>query len=275
MSDQKLNLSHKVFAALERLVKDTVVWDAELTIPATCCDQELSLPQTCVAIDPAIPSAVVDLEESSLCIRAETQEIVDHLIHPTITDARMNALEAVVHDEPVGDIASATIHEVPLDLETSSELRVHDFFKKYRIAPTLSYTATVKPIDIESLKAPVHGIAVNLASRCFIRENVTFFHRLTVQHKPAVLSFLSERTQLGYWKRAVVQTKKEARKLDLIGIYWGVPYESIENIKINYSQKRLCYHFKAQALHSDIALKNIALFVDTDTQKTVVVMPNE
>jgi hypothetical protein len=170
----------------------------------------------------------------------------------------------------------------PLQLTTTT--RIVDFFQQFAIDPgrLSSWLSTftsppgssfVKSIDIDRLKPTIHKLPetkLKMAAR--VKENLAFFRRLAVQKKPVILSFLSEKEQLVYWKRAVTQTRKEARYLQILGVYTGVPYDCVENIKVNYSQKSLNYNFKVRSHRIQSEIRDIALFNDITQNKILMVV---
>jgi hypothetical protein len=268
MSDQKLSLQHKLFAAVERMVRDTPVHDANLRFPAAVDDMDFSIDVECADIEFHIPADITGVD--FVMGAGKTHEIVEQLTQPAVIDAGMGKLEAKVIDEKVDTIENAHVHDEPIVLDTDA--RVTDFFKQHRIKPGLLYSTTVKGVSIPALKPIAKNVMTDIASTASVKENLFFFRRLIVRHKPVVLSFMTEKEQLVYWKWAVSQTGKEAKKLAMVGVFTGVPYDYIENIKINYSQKRLFYNFRARAFRPGEHLKDVALFNDLDTNKTIVVM---
>jgi hypothetical protein len=269
MPDQKLNLPHKVFAAIERLVSETPVSDVGLDFPVEIAEMDFTIPGKNEDIDLAVPAEVSEIRFD---LEAETREIVEELAHPAIMDAAVEGLDAAVKDEKVDAVGTAAVYDEPMQM--GENIRVIDVFKTYHIDSKFYYTASVKSLGLPELKPNTREMIVDIASRVPVKENVLFFKRLTVQQKPVVLTFLSEKDQLVYWRQAVLQTKKEARKLELVGVYKGVPYDFIEHIKVNYSRKALCYNYNLKALRAggQDALNDVALFTDLETKKTIVVM---
>jgi hypothetical protein len=263
MSEQKLKLPQKVFAAIERIIKDTRVKDADLSIVTTPAQMELEINANIAEISTVIP---MDVLEPLFNIEVNLKESIGELMNTTVQDAQMEALEAVVKDEKVESINTAALHDEPLGIETT----VWDFFKKFQIKPMQSYKAEIKSVGFERVKTKIYRVPLRINTG--IKENLPAFKRLVVFHKPVILNFLSEREQLEYWRMAVVQTRKEVKKLQLFGVYSGVPYSSIEKIKINYSKKRLCYNFKPRTAGKGSELNGVAIFNDTETNKTLLVV---
>ncbi len=263
MSEQKLNLSQKAFAYLERMVKETQIHSANLTVTTPTSGLTLTIDTSSNDVKFNIDTQVAD---TAFSINTDSHEILEDFLHPHIYDSAVDSLKTIVIDEKIELILTAAVHDEHLHF-TSQPI---DFFKKFNLQSKLFYETTIKTIDFKNLKPRVHDsvFAINTA----IRDNLFIFKRLTVEQKPVVLSFLSENHQLGFWRQAVLQTRKEPRHLDLIGIYIGVPYDIIEKIRLNYAGKRLCYNFKLHSPGKATQLNDIALFGDLDTGKTVVIL---
>jgi len=280
MSEEKLKLPQKLFAALERLIRETHVKDLDLGVTVTTAALDYSLRAVVRPLDFAVP---VQVSQMPVTIESQTIEIVHRFTHSPIQDASLQGLTAQVKEEPLETINTAAVISEPLDIVTTTA--VYDLFKEYQIEPghlssALSHSSAgakssrvVKTIDIDILKPRVHQVSqskFNITAK--VNENLALFRRLTLQKKNVILSFLSEKEQLVYWKRAVNQTKKEARHLQMIGVYTGIPYDCVENIKVNYSEQSMNYNFKARAQGSRCELKDIALFNDSSTNKILMVL---
>jgi hypothetical protein len=277
MSEEKLKLPQKMFAALERLIRDTRVIDVNLQWEVTAKTLHFSLASEAHDLDFYISTNVV---EEPISIDSDIREIVHQLAHPSVEDASLDSLTADIKDENVELITSAAVIDEPLTLTTG--IQVKDFFRQAAIDPSRisssffkgkSQEVAIKNIDLACVKPVIHRLPDSkLKITIVVKENLFFFRRLTVQKKPAVLSFLSEREQLIYWKRAVTQTQKDARHLQMLGVYTGIAYDCVENIKMNYSQMTLTYHFKSRTPKNRCQLKDIALFSDTDINKIFMVV---
>lgn len=133
------------------------------------------------------------------------------------------------------------------------------------------FAIDVKGINLTNLKPIPHGL--NLTVFPTLKDNLPFFKRFPIEKKPIVLSYLAEEEQLHYCKNAVLKTRKDPKKLKLVGVYKGIPRGSIENIKINYSTNYLNYNFKTffSPYKKSEPFKDIALFQDLETDKSVMV----
>ena len=279
MSEEKLKLPQKLFAALERLIRDTRVKDLDLEWKVNTKPLYFSMDTGINSLDFSIPARVA---EQPVTIETDTVEIVYQLAHPSVNDASLEALTTEITDENVELINTAVVVEEPLQLTTTTP--VVDFFQQFAIDPgrlTASFltgssspgSVLVRSIEPCHLKSAIHRLPESkLKIPAVVKDNLFFFRRLTVQRKPVVLSFLSEKEQLVYWKRAVTQTGKEARNLQILGVYTGVPYECVENIKMNYNQMSLTYHFRARAHNIRGEMRDIALFNDKTVNKILMVV---
>lgn len=267
MSDQKLTIPHKFFAVIERLVKETCVKDLKFQVPVNVQEMEFAMETGAKDLEVTIAAKYSEIPVS---IETTINEGVEDFNSPTIWDAEVDKLDAKIVDEKVEFIHSTTIQSI--DPVFDSTVRVVDFFKKFNIDNRLMYKTTVKNLSMINPIPKVFSIQVELSTRAVVMDNLYFFRRLTVRHKTAIMSMVPEKTQLGYWREAIAKTGKEVRKLSLAGVYYGVPFDFIENMKIDYTNKSLCYNYKSQAVRPGIIRKDIALFTDLETQKTIVVM---
>jgi len=282
MSEEKLKLPQKMFAALERLIRETRVRELDLDYRVTAKTTDISMKTAVKPIAFALPATVTDIP---VTITTQSIEILSQFIHPDIFDSSLESLTTAVVDEQVESINTTAVVEEPL--EFSATTRVIDLFRQYRIDPRRlsSYiqsdsskpsrlTSLIRQVDFQLLKPGVHTLHQNkLKISAEIKENTVLFKRLTTQKKAVILSYLSEQEQLIYWRQAVLQTKKEPRQLQLIGVFTGIPYDYVENIKVNYRQKSLNYNFKVKSTPGkrSIQLKDIALFSDITTNKIIMV----
>jgi hypothetical protein len=264
MSEQELSLTHRLFAVLERWVKETRVHGIEVVPdPATGAVKTLdfTLDTEVAEVDYSIASGVQD---QAFAIDAQTVEIIQALIQPGVNDASMEDLEVKVQDEEVEHLITTEVH----DQETSfSSLagtppRVHDLFNIYKIKPKMFYSTSVKSVAVRGWTTGVKDLPVGLAAR--IKENLLLAFRFQVERSPAQVSYVSEKDQLILWKKAVEKSKMEPKALKLIGIYPGVPFYFIqaEKISMNPARKTLTYRFKSKIPRSRDRsdLRDLALF---------------
>jgi hypothetical protein len=93
---------------------------------------------------------------------------------------------------------------------------------------------------------------------------------LTAKKNAVDMHLLSREEQLAIWKRAVWQSRKEPRQLQLLGVYFGVPLAAIERMRIDSLSKRLNYNFSSTYQNPDIALKDVAIFSDDERKQIIV-----
>jgi hypothetical protein len=286
MSEEKLKLSQKMFAALERLIREARVKDLELELEVKTKSLEYSLTASTQSPDFALTAPV---KETPLTLAVNPVEIVYRLSNPVIGTASLDTLTTRVVDEEVERINTAAVFTEPFQAITTAEVK--DLFKEYHIVPgrlpashqiasaTGSSGSLVKNLEFHLVPPRQHlGVHSVPESRLKItpqiKENVFYFKRLTLQKRPVKLSFLSEQQQLIYWRQAVLKSRKEPRQLQIAGVYTGIPYDCVENLKINAQQNTLQYNFKtgSQFQGSRCPLKNIALFNDLSENKVLVVV---
>jgi len=260
----KLQIQHKLFAAIERMIKETRVFPIDLEQPASVSGTNLEINAGQHSLPMDIPAAITGIP---VTINTPTHEIVETLTNPPVHDAGAHAIDTPVNDVPTALLTTVDVHNVPVRLNT--RVPVNDFLKEYDIKPHVHYSTPAKSIDIKALTAITKTIPTVMTHR--LKENTVAFRRVTVTHPPVELSYLTEKEQLVFWKKAVEKTRKEPRKLQLIGVYTAIAYDCIENLKINLHQRRLNYTFKTQIPRDRGQLRDIALFKDLETEKSVMV----
>jgi len=263
MSDAKLNISHKVFAAIERMIKETQVKSLDLSIPAGVSAIDATID---VTLNQWPTSFTTALQSLPTTIATDVVEVVGQLLGTAVHDAHMEALDTQVVDEKVEALFTTAVTDEPIQFD---QVKVKDFFKVFKVKTNLDYETTVKNIDFTTLKTRNFSLPITLSART--DENLFFFRRLNVERPPAMLSLLSEEEQLTYWRLAVMQTRKEPRQLMIVGVYKGIPFDAIEDIRVNFSHKSLCYRFKAHPPRNTLQ-KDIAIFSHIDTQKIIMVV---
>lgn len=265
MSEKELSLTHRLFAVLERWVKETRVHGIEVVPdPATGAVKSLDfkLDTGIGELDYSFSSSLSTL---NFHIEAETFEIVQTLIRPKINDAAMEELEVGINDEKIDQLTGIDIHDQDTSLDTADQPpMVHDLFKKFNLKPKLLYSTKIHKLDIQRWRT---GVKVNKLPVTFsanIQDNLLLAKRFAVERKPAEVSYVSEKNQLILWKKAVEKSGKEPKDMKLIGIYPGVPFYFIqaEKISINPVSRILTYRFKAKLprARGPEDLRDMALF---------------
>lgn len=262
MSEQEFKLTQKVFALIERMVKETPVRNLQLAIgkhPFVTADLDFSFTVNTQEIHWQLAASVVQL---TFAITTTTHEIVEQFTHPLLCDAEMEALQAHVLDLDVNCIIAPQIHHYDEQLDLAPTCKVFDFFKKFKVNEKLFYTTTIHSIHTYAITTPIKNVSFALTTT--VKENLQLFRRLTIERLPVELSYIPEKEQLVLWRNAVIKTKQEPRYLKMMGVYTGVPYHCIETEKISLNPVRnsLSYHFKAKfpANLDEIQLRDIALF---------------
>ncbi len=268
MSEAKLNIQQKLFAVIEGMVKDTGVKDIPLDMPAAVetLDYTIDMDEKIHPIDFSVSTAVDQVETD---IPVDIVGAVEQLTQPEVKDAAISDLQTEVVDEKVEAINCPPIHDADTHLTTE----INDFFKTFNVSKKLKYNAAVKGVDIAKLKPQTQTHNLNFTIQPVVKDNLPFFKRFTVNKKPVVLSFLGEREQLRYWKKAVEKTRKDVKKLKMVGVYTAVPRGSTENLKINFSTKSLNYNFKDSfsLYKKEEPVQDLALFEDIETKKSIMV----
>ena len=266
MSETKLNLQQRLFSVIESMVKETEVRDIPTDVPAVVetLDYAFRMEDVIQTLDFDITSTIDDVDIS---IEPEIVEIIGELACPQIGDAAISDLETEIVDEKVEEINCPGIFDVDTSLTTETK----DFFKIFDVEKKLKYDTVVKALEPGDLTPGIKRL--NLTIFPILKDNLPFFNSITVEKKPVVLSFLSEKEQLEYWKKAVLKTRRDVKQLKMIGVYTGIPRGRIDNIKINFSTRCLNYTFKVSLglYKKEGTLKDLALFQDLETGKSIMV----
>ncbi len=265
MSEAKLNVQQRLFAALETLVKQTRVKEVPLLFSTAVTPIPFSVDTAVHEMEWEVPVSIAAPPDFLLDVRVAGG--VEEITCPEVRDAEVSALSTGVIDVAVDTLHSVQLHEVAVD--TLSTVPVRDFFADYQIKK-MKYSTSVKTVNLASYSPGIRKLTTAIFP--ILKENVTFFRKLPVSAHPAELSYMSVKEQFYFWKKAVNKTRKEAKKLKLLGVYPGIPREAIENIKVSYSSRSLNYNFIPSYNHrKETPLVQIALFTDLETNKSVMV----
>lgn len=281
MSEEKLKFTQRMFALLERLTRETRVKDLNMSLNIGTDSLDFTLSTNIKSTDFKINANVI---APPFYIKTQSMEIVQDFTHPRLNDAAMDVFNTQIIEEDLNSFRAAVVKDEKISFSTTT--KVIDWFAVLNVdnkdfaSSLIKYNSTAKDlknftkdVNFELLKPKIHQVPKNkLSISTSIKENLFFFKRLTVQAKSVVLSLLSEKQQLLFWSKAINQTGKEARYLKMIGVFKGIPYDSIENLKVNYSQKSLNYNYKSLISKKSSELKDLAIFNDLTSSKLVMVM---
>lgn len=264
MSEQKLNLTHKLFALLESMVSQLVIHEVDLSMPLPVLSLALTMPAGARELDFTVGTSVTELAVPEFSITV--CDAVGEFERPTIQGGDTAAPTTVVLDEPLSGYSSPAVQA--MDPE-ALYAKVHDF--EQTVAP-LRFKARCVVHELKYVldKPLLYALKIEVPAR--VADATASALRLTVKKSPLNLLFLSQGEQLAFWKKALLQTRKEARKLDLLGIYPGVPYAVIERMRIDNFSKRLTFNFQSEAERKALVLHDIAVFNDLETMKAVIVI---
>jgi hypothetical protein len=262
MSDKKLKLSHKIAGVIDRLIKTTRVKTINLSVLKGIGDLPVSINFSIKRVSPYISYNPSYLEFQ---IHPELIEIVGTLKNNKTMSVSLEDLKTAVKDEPLAVYHSNSV----LKVNTYFAATKVDFFEEFKVARKLKYKTKIKDISSHFAVPKIN----NLESFKFpmIKENLYYIKKQKIIQKTVQLTYLTEKQQLNYWRRAVISTKKEPKKLEFIGVYYQVPYYDIEKIKINYKLKELSYVLKENIIAKKTRICNIIVFRDIAEKKGVII----
>ncbi len=260
MSGQKLKASHKIAAFLERMLRDIRVRDMEVAIPAV--SQE---------IPSEIRAYVIDESVALNCDLVEMDTGFGSSVHS------MGALSV---DEITGiSLKSFTTESVDIELKSITATTVED--ENLRIDAValdycdsdsfrIKYKTRVRPIDFSGFSATVNWLNPLIYSK--VKDNLFLIRKLKVRHSAVNMSYVGEKTQLKFWKKAVITTRKDPKKLELKGFFYGVPVDSIEKLAYDGMRGVLLYSYTQNYRKGVVKVKDVAVFHDVEKNERVVII---
>lgn len=259
-----------MFAALEALVRDTKVHNYNPGISPRTLSLDFQLKTKTQSLKYAVSTTVSQLD---FHIGTEVYGVVESLICPKINDASIAGLQASVKDEKIDTLRAPVIIDVESDLDTHAI----DFLAVYEMTPGNGYAlgpVSVGNLPLVQFETRVHPL--RLAIRPSIKDKTAALCRFPVERKAAVLSFIKESSQLYFWKQAVIKTGKGVKDLTLVGLFTGIPLESVGTLKIDTTRRCLNFYFKDNIHHLSLnrkrePLREIAVFRDLETDKAIKV----
>lgn len=255
-------LPQKLLTLLDRMIRGTKIKE----IPPLIACQIRSVTQPPPAkIDSESLRINTTFQPVALPQTSQVTDIIQNFATPQTHQCSLSDLLAQIHTENIKSIRSVgwvspsiTIHSKAIDL-----------FKKFDLSRRLNYKTRVHTLSPSTLSTQVKstGFQLNLQ----IRNKLADLMTIPVKVPPAVLSFISEKEQLAFWKLAIRQAHKSPKQMNLIGIYPGVPYNCATHIEVD-RLKNLQFRFKEKLSTVRGNLQKVALFRDLDTQKIISVV---
>ncbi len=262
MSDKKLNLSHKLAGVIDRLIKTTRIKDLDLSTFKGMRTLNLS-------IEPVIKRGVPFI--------AYNESVIDCVIEPqlveVIGDLRDNKVLTISLSELKADIKTENLHITYsgdiFDISTNIITKTEDFFKKFNISSKLKYKTKIRELNLSLFKPKI--LSVHRLDYPRIIDNYYLIKKIIISKKSAEFNFLSEKEQLIYWRKAVIQTKRDPKGLELMGVYYNVPYYNIENFKIDFKMQKLNYQLKENTNTKKLKVCDIIIFRDVLKKKGIII----
>ncbi len=248
--------------AIERLIKSTRIHQVNLGMFNGLSSPDYSIHCRSTGDVPTLP---VTIQRQDCELKTELVEIVGDLKDSPVTALTLSQFQAIVHDEPLDSFRDPKCQQIQL----LHRPPIKDIFKEYKVSRKLHYSASIRDIPI-SMKQPAILRARPLRFPQ-VRENLYLIKRIRIKKKPACVYYLSEKKQLVYWRKAVLQSRKDPKKLEMIGIYYDIPSKQIDGFKIDYKTRQLSYRLKENISAKKLSVSDIIIFRDTEQNKGIII----
>lgn len=262
MPDKKLKLSHKIAGVIDRLIKSTRVKTVDLSVLKGI----ISIP---VIIESSrkrlIPHITYNNKSINFNIQPVLIEIIGVLNANKVNSVSLKDLKTNIKSEPLEIYHINNVYDMNTFFTTVSI----DFFEEFKVSKKLSYRTKINNLSFSIIKPNI--IKLHTFKFPIIKDNLFLIKRYRITKKSVQLSYLSEKQQLNYWRRAVITTRKEPKLLEFIGVYYQVPYYDIEKMKVNYKLKELSYNLKENIIAKKTRICNIIVFRDIIEKKGVII----
>lgn len=260
MSGQKLKASHKIAAFIERMLRDISVKEIDVSVPSDT--KSLS-----TRIDVQVADGNVDIGSDLIEMDTDfgsTVSSMEKLRVESVTGISLEGFTGECVSVDTDDLSRAVISEYDLSMVAVSK----DYCSKDELK--LKYKTEVKPVSFSGFSPAVKWVNPLIFS--MVKENLFLMRKLKVRHAAVNLSYVSEKLQLKLWRKAVLTTKKDPKKLELKGFFFGVPVNSIEKMAYDGVRGVLLYSYKQNYRKTSEPMKNVAVFRDVEKNERVVII---
>lgn len=223
---------------------------------------------------PPSVSSVTDMEPFSPATVGEvgwtewsgrTTDVVAELTDVRLGGATLASLIPRIVDGELGKMSVPAI----LGGEFGDLPPVHDLDDWQQDALRVDYRTRTHNLPFRDFPISCHNLVSALNP--VMRDGVAPLGRLAVHRQSIPLNFLSKGEQLSFWRQAIRQTGREARQLQLVGVFPGVPIGAAERFGVDWKTERLIYRFIPGRTGVQ-TLRDIAVFQDTVEKKAVLVV---
>ncbi len=262
MSDQKLNISHKLAGVIDRLIKTTSVKSIDLNVFKGAYSANFNIE---IKTKRVVPHISTDTKVINCIFTPQLTEIIGSFSKPKVEKISLSEIKTEVKTENLYLIHSGNI----ANISTVVDVKVEDVFRKFNISSKLNYKTRISEFDFNNIKPKILNIGRLNYPR--VINNYYLVKNSIISKKTAQLFFLSQKEQLTYWRKAVMQTKLDPKELELIGVYYNVPYYNLQNFKIDFSQRELKYKLKENSVAKKIKVCDIIIFRDIEKKKGIII----
>ncbi len=262
MSDKKLNLSHKLAGVIDRLIKTTRVKEVDLNTFKGMRSVNLRIESV---IKRGVPFIAFNERVIDCVIEPQLFEVIGNLKKNKVFTISLSELNTNIKAENLHITYSGDVCDIPTNINTKTE----DVFKKFNISSKLNYKTKIRELNLRLFKPKI--LSVHRLDYPRIIDNYYLIKKTIISKKSVKFDFLSEKEQLIYWRKAVIQTKRDPKGLELMGVYYDVPYYNIENFKIDFSMQKLSYRLKENTNTNKLKVCDIIIFRDISKKKGIII----
>jgi len=239
MSDKKLNLSHKLAGVIDRLIKTTRVKEVDLNTFKGMRSVNLRIESV---IKRGVPFIAFNERVIDCVIEPQLFEVIGNLKKNKVFTISLSELNTNIKAENLHITYSGDVCDIPTNINTKTE----DVFKKFNISSKLNYKTKIRELNLRLFKPKILSV-----------------HRLDY---PRIID--------NYYliKKTIISKKSVKFKgLELMGVYYDVPYYNIENFKIDFSMQKLSYRLKENTNTNKLKVCDIIIFRDISKKKGIII----
>jgi len=263
MPEQRLSPLQRFVSRLLRTASSFTVYDLTWRFRVTTGSVAAPAVSSVTDMEPFSPAAVGEVGWTEWSGRVT--DVVAELTAVHLGGATLVSLTTRVVDGELGKMAVPVIRGAELcDLPP-----VHDLDDWQQDALRVDYRTRTHNLPFHDFSFSCHNLVSALTP--VLHDGVASLGQLAVRRQSIPLNFLSKGEQLSFWRQAIQQTGREARQLQLVGVFPGIPIGAAERFGVDWKTERLIYRFIPGRTGVQV-LRDIAVFQDTVEKKAVLVV---
>jgi hypothetical protein len=265
MPGQRLNIPQRLFSLLEKIFGECRVSEALLTFAGGTVPVPLAW--ACRPAEVALLCSVAVHSQEMAWSQVQVVDLLEKVERANVTDFLVGTEHPAIAENDLALLHSPPLAAVRLEMRPA----VRDVFNKFNAKYFSSAADMVRGWELPH-SGRIAAKQVQLSLSSYVRENTALMRTMVIKRRPVILNYVAESEQLEFWKMAVEQTGKEPRRLELIGVYLGIPLERVESFRWDSQGNHLALVVSRSAPLAGLSEnKDVALFRDLETQKAVMV----